>query len=95
MQGCECAMDIEELVRIAAEKLKAVTGLKPSTVIGISAVEDGWRVTVEMVEKAAIPDAMDVLGIYDVWVDPEGKLLRFERKRLRKRGETNGDSGLV
>jgi hypothetical protein len=31
---------------------------------------------------------MDVLGLYEVRLDNEGNLLGFERKRLRKRGET-------
>ena len=39
-------------------------------------------------ERKAIPDTMDVLGLYEVRLDSEGTLLGFERKKLRKRGET-------
>jgi hypothetical protein len=31
---------------------------------------------------------MDVLGLYEVRLDSEGNLLGFDRKKLRKRGET-------
>jgi hypothetical protein len=42
----------------------------------------------EVLERQAIPATMDILGVYAVRLDNEGNLLSFERKRLRKRGET-------
>jgi len=42
----------------------------------------------EAVERKAIPDTMDVLGLYEIRLDSEGNLQNFERKKLRKRGET-------
>jgi len=50
----------------------------------------GWvlRQLPEVLERQAIPATMDILGVYAVRLDNEGNLLSFERKRLRKRGET-------
>ena len=42
----------------------------------------------EITEKSSIPEAMDVLGIYDVHSDEEGNVLSYERKGLKKRGDT-------
>ena len=44
--------------------------------------------TLEALERRAIPDTMDILGIYEVHLDNNGSFLSFERKRLRKRGDT-------
>jgi hypothetical protein len=45
-------------------------------------------VSLEAVERKAIPDSMDVLGIYEIRMNSKGILLGFERMKLRKRGET-------
>jgi hypothetical protein len=45
-------------------------------------------VSLEAVERKAIPETMDVLGLYEIRLDSEGNLQSFERKKLRKRGET-------
>ncbi|OGO37144.1 MAG: hypothetical protein A2147_05970 [Chloroflexi bacterium RBG_16_57_8] len=49
----------------------------------------GWAVCLEVVERKAIPDTMDILGVYELNVDGEGSLVSFERKKLRKRGDTS------
>jgi hypothetical protein len=45
----------------------------------------------EALERKAIPDTMDVLGLYELRLDDEGNLLGLDRKKLRKRGETQED----
>jgi len=42
----------------------------------------------EALERKAIPDSMDLLGLYELRLDNEGNLLGLGRKKLRKRGET-------
>jgi hypothetical protein len=60
-------------------------------VTGLSKTEEGWSVKLEALERKAIPDTMDVLGLYEIRLDNEGNLLGLDRKRLRKRGETKED----
>jgi len=67
-----------------------LTGLKPVTVTGTFKDEHGWHITLDMLEMARIPPATDVLGDYDVLMDEDGSMLKFERKRTRIRGEPMG-----
>ena len=67
-------------------------GKKPADgVAGLSKTEEGWAVLLEAVERKAIPDSMDVLGLYELSLDNEGNLLGLNRKRLRKRADTRED----
>lgn len=76
------------IAKMAKEELSALSGLEPSTILGVVREGEEWMVTLEMVEKKSIPDAMDVLGVYEVRVDNDGQLLNFNRISLRKRGDT-------
>ena len=81
--------DMIELAEKAKTRLERVTGLKASSVTGVAQEEGGhWMVTLEMLEKKSIPDAMDILGAYEVKMDEEGNVLDFARTRLRRRGDT-------
>mgnify|MGYP001143362517 CR=1 FL=1 len=83
-------MNINEVIEKAKEEIGELTSLKVNTVVGASKDEEkgGWKVTVEMVEKESIPDSMDLLGTYEVLLNEEGGIIEFERKGLRKRGDT-------
>ena len=80
-------MDIKELAERAKSQLAEVTGLKPVTVTRTFKDEQGWHITLDMLEMARIPPATDVLGDYDVLVGEDGNMLKFERRRTRLRGE--------
>ncbi|MBI4199251.1 MAG: gas vesicle protein [Chloroflexi bacterium] len=80
-------MEISRVLEQTVRQLADTTGLKPVAVIGASHEEQGWRVRVEMLEMARIPTATDVLGDYEVLLDEDGSMLRFERKRTRLRAE--------
>jgi len=80
-------MDIKNLAEQAKSQLAEVTGLKPVTVTGTFKDEQGWHIEMDMLEMSRIPPATDVLGDYDVLVDEDGNMVKFERKRTRLRGE--------
>ena len=80
-------MDIKKLAERAKSQLAEVTGLKPITVTRTFKDEEGWHITLDMLEMSRIPTATDVLGDYDVLVDENGNMMKFERKRTRLRGE--------
>jgi len=80
-------MDIKELAEQAKSQLAEVTGLKPITVTRTFKDEQGWHITLDMLEMARIPPATDVLGDYDVLMGEDGNMLKFERRRTRLRGE--------
>jgi len=81
-------MNAEQIINKAQEEFARVSKLPVNAVIGLSRIDEGWAISLEALERKAIPETMDVLGVYEVCVDADGGLLRFERKRLRKRGET-------
>ena len=80
-------MEIKELAERAKSQLVGVTGLKPITVTRTFKDEQGWHITLDMLEMARIPPATDVLGDYDVLMGEDGNMLKFERRRTRLRGE--------
>jgi len=84
-------MNADEIIKKAQEDFARLSKLPVNAVIGLSKTEEGWAVSLEALERKAIPDTMDVLGLYEVRLDDEGNLLDFQRKKLRKRGETQED----
>lgn len=84
----ETEKGVSYIANQAKEELASLTGLEPSTVMGIEKDGGDWKVTLEMIEKKSIPDAMDLLGTYEVHLDNDGQLLNFTRILLRKRGDT-------
>lgn len=79
-------MEVKEISERAKRELKAVMGLEVSSITGVSKVkDDGWQVTVELIERKAIPDTQDLLGLYEVRLDNDGHLISFDRKKVRHR----------
>jgi hypothetical protein len=81
--------DMLELANKAKARIEQVTGLKASSVIGVTQEEGQWVVAMELLEKKSIPDSMDILGTYEVKMDEAGNVIDFARTRLRKRGDTS------
>jgi hypothetical protein len=81
-------MGVSVAVKTVLGEFQNLTNLKTSGVVGVSHSDEGWVVSIEMLEKKSIPDSMDVLGLYEVKVDDHGKIVDFSRVKLRKRGDT-------
>jgi|SRR5947209_20598765 len=79
-----------DVARAAAGALAQLTGRHPETVLGLRREDDGWRVTLELVELSRIPNSTDVLGTYVVSIDDDGELVGYERVGRHQRGETGG-----
>ena len=82
------AKSISQLIEKAREELSKMTGLELSTTIGAVKEEKGWKVALEMVEKHSLPDQMDILATYEVFLDDEANVIEFKRTGLRKRVDT-------
>jgi hypothetical protein len=59
--------------------------LKVSALTAVARVESGWRVTAELLERKAVPDTSDLLGVYELHLDDAGNVQRYERTHLRRR----------
>jgi hypothetical protein len=82
---------LKQLTDIVKSELKSLTGFQPESVISIKKLDEQWKVTIELLERSSIPDKMDILGNYEVLVDFTGDIVSYERKSLRKRGDTGSD----
>jgi hypothetical protein len=82
-----------EVVRRGAKILGELTGRPPESVLGLRKDDDGWKVTVEVVELPRIPRATDVIGCYVVTLDDDGELVSYERRRRYIRAQAGGDEG--
>jgi hypothetical protein len=80
-----------QLARRAAQQLQQISGRRVDGLTGLEQAEEGWRVTVDLVEISRIPPSTDVLGSYEVVVDEDGDLVRYERIRRFIRGQAGED----
>lgn len=82
------ALSINEVIESAVRAL-AILKFRVSSITSVTPAEDGWRVTVELVERRGLPDTNDLLGIYELRLDPTGTVLRYERTQVRRRCDLN------
>ena len=80
-------MELTGIIDRARAQLAEVVNLKISNIIGAQKKEDGWHVAVELIERQSVPDTQDILGVYEVLLDDQGRMLSYERKRVRRRAE--------
>ncbi|MBU1344130.1 MAG: gas vesicle protein [Proteobacteria bacterium] len=79
------ALKFAAAIKKARSELGTITGLELESTISAQPDGDGWRVTLEALEKKSIPDSMDILGIFEVNLDADGNISEFNRVRMRKR----------
>ena len=80
------ALTMAQVIESTRQHL-AMLKLKVSAVTAVSRVDDGWRVTAELLERKAVPDTSDLLGVYDLQLDAAGNVLRYERTHMRRRSD--------
>jgi Gas vesicle synthesis protein GvpO len=78
-------------VREAREQLGELIGRPVEQVLAMERDEDGWQVTVQVVELERIPNSTDVLGCYRVDVDGEGEVVGYRRLRRYNRSQADED----
>ena len=81
-----------QVVRSAIEQIAELTGRPVEGVLGLERRDDdGWVVTVELVELRRVPDSTDVLGSYAVALDAHGELEEYRRVRRYYRSQVEED----
>lgn len=84
-------MSAAEAGREGLEQITELTGKDAESVTGVEPSEDGWLVTVEVIEDRRIPSSTDILSTYEAEIDNDGELLSYRRVRRYSRGR--GDDG--
>jgi hypothetical protein len=84
-------MPVVEAARRATEVLARLTGREVDGVSAVVATEDGdgWRVTVEVVEVARVPESTSLLGTYETELDGDGNVVSYERTRRYHRNQAD------
>ncbi len=77
----------------ALDHLSDLIGKQAEGVVAVEPDQDGWRVSVEVVEDRRIPSSADVLAIYEAVIDTAGDLTSYRRTSRYSRGQ--GDPGGV
>ncbi len=81
-------MTVEKIVNQSVAIAKNLIRKEPETVTSVEEVEGEWRVTVEALERKAVPDSQDLLGRYEIRLNKNGELIGWTQKILRKRCDT-------
>ncbi len=85
------ALSGRDAVREAREQLAELIGRPVEQVLAMERDEEGWQVTVQVVELERIPNSTDVLGCYRVDVDPGGEVVGYRRLRRYNRSQADED----
>jgi hypothetical protein len=72
--------------RVGLRQITELTGKEAEGVTGVQPTDDGWRVTVEVVEDRRVPSSADVLATYEIDTDMDGELISYHRDRRYSRG---------
>jgi len=59
----------------------------PESIIDVEKKPEGWKVTIEAIERKSIPDTQDIMGRYDILLSNDGELLSWKQKMIRKRSD--------
>jgi hypothetical protein len=78
-----------DAARRAAEQIAVLTGRPIEGILGLRrGDDDGWEITVELLELRRVPDSTDVLASYEVSLDKGGELREYRRVRRYPRNHT-------
>ncbi|MFF3290835.1 gas vesicle protein [Streptomyces sp. NPDC003023] len=81
-----------EVLRTTRAQLAELTGMDAETVSSFARTDDGWRLVVEVLELARVPDTSSLLASYEVEVDTDGELTSYRRTRRYERGRADRPS---
>jgi Gas vesicle synthesis protein GvpO len=86
------SLSASEAIKRVRRELPQLLGRPIESVLGVQRDEDdGWKVTVQVVELSRIPTTTDVLGSYAVTLDRSGELIGYSRSRRYHRNQADED----
>jgi hypothetical protein len=85
LSGADAVLRVRrELPQLLGRPIESVVGFERSE-------NDGWCVTVQVVELSRIPHTTDVLGDYAVTLDDDGEVVGYRRTRRYHRNQAGED----
>ena len=80
---------VGDAIGIARDLLEQMVGKSPESVSGVNRSENGWTISLDVVELARIPPSTDLLASYDVSLDSRGDLVELTRARRYLRNQSD------
>jgi hypothetical protein len=81
--------DARATVERAREQLEALLDRPVESVSSFERTRNGWLVSFEVVELSRIPESTDVLGLYEMELDDDRNLMRYDRVRRYYRSQAD------
>jgi hypothetical protein len=78
---------IYEITDLALTIAKKYISKDPEAVIDVEKKREEWKVTVEVLERKAIPDTQDLLGRYVIRLNKNGELIGWTQQMIRRRSD--------
>jgi uncharacterized membrane-anchored protein len=80
-------LEVGEKCRAQMERL---LNKRVESIVNITKEEKGWKALIEVLERKAVPDTHDLLGRYEVTMDSNGKVLKYNQTLIRYRSDRLG-----
>lgn len=68
------------------QEFRSTTGMDIEQIAGLEPGDDGWTAHVQVVEQRRVPPSADIVGIYRVDLDAEGRMKSLHREQRNLRG---------
>jgi hypothetical protein len=82
-------LSASDAAELAVHHVTELTKRVAEGVVGAERADEGWRITVELVETHRIPDSADIIATYEVDVDGDGELVSYRRVGRYLRGQVD------
>ena len=85
-------LGVRRIAQEASGELEQLLGRPVSSVLGVRRNgDDGYEVTLEIIEVDRIPETTSIMGVYSVSVDDTGEVMEYRRIRRYHRGQPSED----
>lgn len=78
---------VKEVGDKALLQIESILKKKAQGIVSISREGENWNIQLEVLERRAIPDTQDILGIYDMKLDSDLDIMEYKRVGMRHRGD--------
>lgn len=79
---------MKELADKAKDVIAGIVGKQVVSIVGATEDKGKWTVTVQALERKAVPDSQNLIGVYDVTLTERGDVLGYKQTELRHLGDT-------
>jgi hypothetical protein len=80
------SLTARQAARAALRQILELTDKQAESITGVERREDGWTVSIEVVEDRRVPSSADILATYETKIDGDGELMSYRRVRRYSRG---------